>query len=86
MYIPQLDQERKRILQLIKEHGVCSGRQLLSEAQIKPEELVKVVGDLVKYDLVSASGGIYNPKEIEQAYFNIRPSNASLTELVLRSA
>lgn len=86
LQIPQLEPDSKRILQLIKQHGVCTGRQLSFEANVAPTRLVEVVNNLVKYDLISASGGIYDPKEISQAYFNIRPSNSSLAELVLRGA
>ena len=86
MYIPQLEPESKRILQLIKEHGVCTGRQLAAEAGMEPVKLVEVIRELVNYDLISASGGIYSANEIGHAYFNIRPSNSSLAELVLRSA
>jgi hypothetical protein len=85
MYIPQLSAESKQILQLIKSHGVCTGRQLAAETGMALEKLVEIIRQLVNYDLVAASGGFYTVKEIGQAYFNIRPSNSDLAEMCLKS-
>jgi DNA-binding MarR family transcriptional regulator len=86
MYIPELTYNSKHVLQLIKDHGVCTGRQLVSETGLTPEDLVEAVKLLLKNDLISASGGTYSVNEIAQAYFNVRPSNSSLTDLVLKSS
>ena len=85
MYIPSISSESKRVLHIIKEHGVCSGRQLRAEAGLEGEKLVSAVKELVNSELVSATGGTFNLREIGHAYFNIRPSNSSLAEFVLRS-
>lgn len=85
MLIPQLSTESKRVLQIIKTHGVCNGRQLLAESDLQPEQLVGAVKELVNSELVSASGGMFTAREIGHAYFNIRPSNTSIAEFVLKS-
>jgi hypothetical protein len=85
MHIPQISAEGKRVLQIIKERGVCNGRQLVAETELSGDQLVAAVKDLVNSELVSASGSTHNKKDIEHAYFNIRPSNASLAEFVLRN-
>lgn len=85
MYIPPMSPDGKRILHIIKEHGVCSGRQLRAEAGLEDEQLVSAVKELVNSELVSTTGGTFSLREIGHAYFNIRPSNSSLAEFVLRS-
>jgi hypothetical protein len=85
MFIPELTNESKRVLQLIRNHGVCTGRQLVSEAELSPNDLLEAVKQLLKYELISASGGVFSVNEISQAYFNVRPSNSSVTDLVLKS-
>lgn len=85
MFIPAISPDSKRILHIIKEHGVCSGRQLRAEAGLKDEQLVSAVKELVNSELVSTTGGTFTPKEIGHAYFNVRPSNSSLAEFVLKS-
>lgn len=85
MFLPQLSSESKHVLQIIKSHGVCNGRQLLAEANLAPDQLIEAVKPLVNSELVSASGGTFTAKEIGHAYFNIRPSNTSLAEFVLKS-
>jgi len=85
MFIPPVSKESKRVLQIIRKHGVCNGRQLRVEAGLDDEKLVSAVGELVNVELISASGGTFSLKEIGHAYFNIRPSNSSLAELVLKS-
>ncbi|HKY45279.1 MAG TPA: hypothetical protein VJM50_19455 [Pyrinomonadaceae bacterium] len=85
MYLPPISSESKRVLQIIKEHGVCKGRQLQAEAGLDDAQLIKAVTELVNSDLVSATGGTFSLQDISHAYFNIRPSNSSLAEFVLRS-
>lgn len=85
MFIPQLSSESKHVLQIIKSHGVCNGRQLIAEADLPPDKLVDAIKELVNSELVSASGGTFTAREIGHAYFNVRPSNSSLAEFVLKS-
>ena len=85
MLIPQLSPESKHVLQIIKSHGVCNGRQLLAESDLAPDKLVDAIKELVNSELVSASGGMFTAREIGHAYFNIRPSNTSIAEFVLKS-
>ena len=85
MQIPQLSAESKHVLQIIKVHGVCNGRQLIAESDLTPEGVVEAIRQLINSEIVSASGGTFTAKEIGNAYFNIRPSNASLAEFVLKS-
>jgi predicted transcriptional regulator len=85
VFIPTVSQESKRVLHIIKEHGVCSGRQLRAEAGLADDELVAAIKELVGSELVSSSGGTFGVKEIGHAYFNIRPSNSSLAEFVLKT-
>ena len=85
MFIPSISQESKRVLHIIKEHGVCSGRQLRAEAGLQDDKLVAAVRELVGSELVSSSGGTFGVSEIGHAYFNVRPSNSSLAEFVLKS-
>ncbi len=49
------------------------------------EDLVPIVQELISSDLVAVSGNIYGSEQVSNAYFNIRPSNLSLAEFVLRS-
>ena len=85
MYIPPISPDSKRLLHIIKEHGICSGRQLYAEAGLEDAKLVSAVKELINSELVSTSGATFSVKDIGQAYFNIRPSNSSLAEFVLRS-
>lgn len=85
MFIPTVSPESKRVLHIIKEHGVCSGRQLRAEAGLADDTLVTAIRELVGSELVSSSGGTFGVKEIGHAYFNIRPSNSSLAEFVLKT-
>jgi len=85
MFIPPVSPDSKRVLQIIKEHGVCNGRQLRAEAGLEDDKLVFAVKELVRAELISTSGGAFSLKEIGHAYFNIRPSNSSLAEFVLRT-
>jgi DNA-binding Lrp family transcriptional regulator len=86
MNIPKLDQDGKRVLQVIKDRGVVTGREIAGIVSLTPETLIPIVQTLVSSDLVTASGNIYDPEGFSCAYFNIRPSNVSLAEFVLRSA
>jgi hypothetical protein len=86
MNIPQLDANGKRVLQLIKERGVATGSELAAAANLTPEVLLPIVQQLISSELVTASGNIYGPDQVCDAYFNIRPSNMPLAELVLRGA
>ncbi len=85
MNIPQLDANGKRVLQVIKDRGVVTGKELAAEANLTPEVLLPIVQKLISSDLVAVSGNIYGPEQVCDAYFNIRPSNSSLAEFVLRS-
>jgi hypothetical protein len=86
MYIPQLSPGSKRVLQIIKKHGVCKGRQLVSEAELTPEQLIQAIQELMVYELISTTGGAFSVNEISHSYFNVRPSNSSLAELVIKSS
>jgi len=86
MNIPKLDQDGKRVLQVIKDRGVATGREIAAAVNLDPAKLSSIVQSLVSSDLVTASGNIYGPEGVYEAYFNIRPSNLSLAEFVLRSA
>jgi hypothetical protein len=78
-----LDDTSKRVLRAIRERGVAPGWQVMSEASVTADDLVKAASTLVDMGLIKTSGGALNSKEIEQAYFNILPSNARLTEMIL---
>ena len=84
MYLPQLDGCGKRVLRVIHSHGVVPGWQVMSEAGISAEDLVKYAGQLMDYGLIKASGSI-SPPEVEKAFFNIQPSNSQLAEIVLNA-
>lgn len=84
MNIPQLDAKDKRVLQVIKDRGVVTGKELAAEANLTPVDLLPIVQKLISSDLVAASGNIYSPEQVCNAYFNIRPSNLSLAEFALR--
>lgn len=86
MNIPNLDQDAKRVLQFIKDRGVATGREIAAQASVAPDKLLPTLQTLVSSDLVVASGNTYDPEGVYEAHFNIRPSNLSLTEFVLRSA
>jgi DNA-binding Lrp family transcriptional regulator len=86
MNIPQLDATGRRVLQVIRDRGVVTGRELAAEAGLTPEVLLPIVQKLISSDLVSASGNIYDTNQVGDAYFNIRPSNLPLAEFVLRSS
>jgi hypothetical protein len=83
VYRPTLDDPSKRVLRVLRDRGVAPGWQLMSEASVTGEELINATRTLLDMDLIKASGGCSNPKEIEQAYFNILPSNARLAEAIL---
>ena len=83
--IPAISSDSKKILHIIKEHGVCSGRQLRVEAELEDDKLVAAIQELVGSELVSTSGRTSGVKEIGHAYFNIKPSNSSVAEFVLKS-
>jgi hypothetical protein len=84
-YLPTLDDPSKRILQLIRERGVVSGWQVLSETGVSDQQLFDAANMLVKFSLISAKGNIYRPDEIGKAYFSLVPSNSTLADQVLRS-
>jgi hypothetical protein len=81
-FTPTLDDTGKRVLRAIREHGVAPGWQVMSEASVTADDLFKAASILIDMGLIKTSGAL-NPKEIEQAYFNILPSNARLTEMIL---
>jgi hypothetical protein len=83
MYMPQLDEPSRRVLQAIRRLGVAPGWQLMKEAPVTATELVEAVQKLMASSLIKASGNFSNPEEIGNAYFNIQPSNAGLVDYVL---
>jgi hypothetical protein len=83
VYRPDLDDISKRVLRVIREHGVVPGWQVLSEASVTNEQLVNSANTLINMGLIKASGGGLNIKEVESAYFNILPSNAKLSEFLV---
>jgi hypothetical protein len=85
VYRPTLDEPSKRVLRVIRERGVAPGWQVMSEASVSGDDLIKAASTLIDMGLIKTSGGALNPKEIEQAYFNILPSNSRLTEMILSS-
>jgi hypothetical protein len=85
MYLPILDDQDKRVLQVIRSRGVVAGWQVMSEAAVTADQLAKSAGTLLKSSLISASGNYSSIKEIGTAYFNLQPSNAQLVELVLNA-
>lgn len=85
MYKPTLEEKEKRVLRVIREHGVAPGWQVMSEASVDAQELANAANKLIDIGLIKASGGVSNPKEIDQAYFNILPSNSRLAEAILSS-
>ncbi|MFI5118433.1 MAG: hypothetical protein ACHP8B_17230 [Terriglobales bacterium] len=80
-----MDDTGKRVLRVIRERGVAPGWQVMSEAAVSADDLIKAAGTLIDMGLIKTSGGALNLKEIEQAYFNILPSNARLAEMILSS-
>lgn len=84
-YIPRLDDPGKRVLRVIRSRGVVPGWQVMSEAQVSPDQLLQTAQQLMSLDLISAEGNLSNPSEIGSTYFNILPSNVKLTELVLNA-
>ena len=84
MNIPKLNDQDKRVLQVIKDRGVVCGKELAAEANLTPTALLPITQKLISSDLVAASGNIYSPDEFCNVYFNIRPSNLSLAEFALK--
>ena len=82
--IPKVSEDSKKVLRLIRAHGVCAGWQLMSEARLNTERLSEVATELLNAQLVSASGSLV-PQEIEKTFFNVQPSNVRLTEYVLNA-
>lgn len=85
MYKPQLDDASRRVLQTIQRLGVANGWQVMKEASVSADDLVKAAQALVASNLVKASGNLSNSDEIGKAYFNIQPSNRGLVDDVLSS-
>ena len=83
MYKPQLDDAGRRVLQTIQRLGVANGWQVMKEASVSADDLVKAAQALVASNLVKASGNLSNSDEIGKAYFNIQPSNIGLVNDVL---
>jgi DNA-binding Lrp family transcriptional regulator len=83
--MPQLDDLDKRVLRSIQAAGVVPGWQLISEASVSPDELVKSAGNLLDQGLISVTGSINNPSEITKCFFSIQPSSSRYTEFVLTS-
>lgn len=77
-----LDDTTKRVLRVIREHGVAPGWQVMSEALVGPADLVQSATTLLGMGLIKASGGL-NVREVESAYFNILPSNAKLSDYLV---
>ena len=84
MFIPQLSDNAKCVLRMIRAHGVCAGFQLLSEARLEPGQLSEVANELLKAGLISANGSTA-PQEIEGTFFNVQPSNVQLAEYLTAS-
>jgi hypothetical protein len=84
MYRPTLEDKEKRVLRVIRQRGVAPGWQVMSEASVNAQELSDAASKLMDIGLIRSSSGS-NPKEIEQAYFNILPSNSQLAEAILSS-
>jgi predicted transcriptional regulator len=85
MNIPILDENGKRVLQFIKDRGVATGREITAATGLTPEALVPIIQKLISSDLVTADGNIFAPEQMFESYFNVRPSNLSLAEFVLKS-
>jgi hypothetical protein len=83
VYRPDLDDISKRVLRVIREHGVAPGWQVMSETSITSEQLVNSATILIGMGLIKVSGGGLNVKEVDSAYFNILPSNAKLSEFLV---
>jgi streptomycin 6-kinase len=84
-FLPPLDDPSKRVLQLIRERGVVSGWQVLSETGVTGQQLFDAANVLLKFSLIAAKGNIYRPDEIGKAYFSLVPSNSNLADQALRS-
>jgi predicted transcriptional regulator len=84
-YLPQLTDPSKRVLQLIRERGVVSGWQILSETGVTDQQLLDAANQLVKFSLVLAKGNIYKADEIGKAYFSLVPSSSKMADQVLKS-
>lgn len=84
MFLPKLSNDDKRVLGMIRAHGVCAGWQLAAEASLSPAQLSAVALELLNAGLISASGSLA-PQEIEKTYFNVQPSNAQLLDYVLNA-
>ena len=83
VYRPDLDDNSKKVLRVIREHGVAPGWQVMSEASVTHEQLVNSANTLINMGLIKTSGGGLNVKEIESAYFNILPSSSKLSEYLV---
>ncbi len=86
MFIPKLDDPSKRVLRVIRNRGVVPGWQILSEAGVTADELLKSADTLIGLKLISAQGTSSNSSEIGSTYFNILPSNDYLAEVVLNAS
>jgi hypothetical protein len=82
-YAPQLDAASKRVLRVIQNAGVAPGWQVMKEAPVTAEELVRAAQSLVGSGLIKASASYSNTAEIGKVYFNIQPSSARLVDFVL---
>lgn len=83
-YLPDLTDAQAHALQLILAKGVVRGRQLEHELHVKPEDLLEIVGPLLKHELIEADGNVFDPKEIRSAHFSYSPAAQALIQNTLR--
>ena len=86
MQYPKLDPEAVTVLQVIKDRGVISGGQLISETGLPIEKVVHAVDGLSKSELISFKGNIYSESDFLNSYFNIRPSNFGLSDFLIKTS
>lgn len=80
MRVTQLSPESKTVLRVILDRGVVSGADLLSLTKMTPGSVLEALDPLLKSALVGSSGNVYQPGDLNQAFFNLRPAARDLAE------
>lgn len=78
--LPQLDENGKRVLRIMLDSNVVSGRDLLKMSELPPEVLSGVLRKLVNEKLIDASSFNFGPQNLTEVFFNVLPSSMGLAK------
>ena len=77
-----LNPHSKRVIEILREHGVVSGRRLEKHTGLNWNELTEALRGLQESQLIEVSGSLYSTEELKRAYFSIRPSASKAADLL----